>query len=134
MSVNADGNINILLGVIDVDNSEQWNNQHTETRAMVMAANGDVVANVFLSNTYSYLNSISQASNGNWLVKFEYVGPDSIAYAVLSSAGDFVSAPQSYSDHEPTEIASLVFPDDSFGAIYFDDENFVGNIQCIDAF
>ena len=131
MSVNADGNINILLEVIDGDNLDPWNSPTAETRAMVVAPNGDVVANVFLSNTYSYLNSISQASNGNWLVNFEYGGPDSAAYAVLNSAGEFVSAPQTYTDHEPTEIASLVFPDDSFGAIYFDDDSLVGNIQCM---
>jgi hypothetical protein len=131
MSVNADGNINILLEVINAHETDIWNNSNPETRAMVVAPNGDVVANVFLSNTYSYLNSISQSANGNWLCSFEYGGPDSTAYAVLNSAGELVSGPQTYTEHEPTEVASVAFPDGSFGAIFFEDDSLVGNLQCV---
>jgi hypothetical protein len=131
MSVNADGNLNILLEAVSALGGDRWNNYNSETRAMVVAPTGDVVADVLLSNTYSYLNSISQSANGNWLCSFEYGGPDSTAYAVLNSAGELVSASQVYTEHEPTEIASLAFPDGSFGSIFFEDESLVGNLQCV---
>jgi hypothetical protein len=131
MSVNADGNINILLEVMNALETDIDNNPSPETRAMVVAPTGDVVANVFLSNTYSRLVSISQSANGNWLCSFEYGGPDSTAYAVLNSAGELVSGPQTYTEHEPTEISSVAFPDGSFGAIFFEDDSLVGNLQCV---
>ncbi len=131
MSVNADGNINILLEVVSALQTDIDNNPNQETRAMVVAPNGELFADVLLSNTYSHLNSISQAPNGNWLCSFEYGGPDSTAYAVLNSAGEILSGPQTYTEHEPTEISSVAFPDGSFGAIFFEDESLVGNLQCL---
>ena len=109
MSINANGNINILAEVMDALKTDVWGNSHAETRAMVVTPSGDVISDVFLSNTYSYLNSVSQSANGNWICSFEYGGPDSTAFAVLNSAGELVAGPQTYTEHEPTEIASLAF-------------------------
>lgn len=53
------------------------------------------------------------------------------AYAVLNPAGELISGPNTYSEHEPTETAALAFPDGSFGAIFIEDESLVGNLQCL---
>ena len=66
----------------------------------------------------------------NWLIAFEFGGPDTTAFAVLNSAGELVACPQPYTEHEPTEMAALSFPDGTFGAIYIEDDSLAANLQC----
>jgi len=127
---NSNGTINALIEV-DRRSSFNSNDSYSETRAWVIKPDGTLVADKLLSETYSYLNSISSAPNGNWICSFEYGGPDSVAYAVLDAEGEFVRRSMPYSNHEPTEVGSIAFPDGTFAAIYLEDDSLTANAQYI---
>ena len=131
MSINADGNINIVAEIVFEGGGDIYDNYDTETHAIVMTPEASLVNQVRLSYSYSYQNSIAQAPNGHWLANFEFGGPDTVASALLNSAGELVVAAMPYSEHEPTEVAAFAFPDGSFGAIFMEDDSLVGNLQCI---